>query len=524
MANFTEGFDNISTLTNNGWLQRNNSSPLGDTGWLQGVPTTFISQSGSSNSYISANFNNVGNSQPAAISNWLLTPTLKLENGKIVSFYTRSTGSESPDRLQVRLSLNGSSSNIGVDVKGVGDFSTLLLDINPNLTKFDYPKTFTQYNLTLAGIPAPTSGRLAFRYFIPDNAGSSGLNGDFIGIDTFSYGSPQFPFEIFFSLVFIILFGIGVKYLFKKFCSKISLISEKLFSPKPIKARPRILITLKSNKLKTYESITFEPNKLRPRKLNIKKPNKPRTRKFSFPYFRIFILIAIIVRCAFASAADLQIFVYNQIFEIIHILPFVFVPSLVGAISAIVVRNRLFSTKEDSHSELKELTVRLISGVFSLLNFLVIYGYRIITISGVINYSPTDFTIFTLPSTIFFFWGLIAATATGNLRVIFWLKFALIINIPLILVNPFLPFYSIIFFLPIIIGLVGRSINNAFLSKKYNVFRIALILVLYFLLGIGLVTFLKLEKISLFSRISIFGLGGFLILMFLIDIVKHRRC
>jgi hypothetical protein len=158
-----------------------------------------------------------GDSQPASISNWLITPTVGLENGNVVSFYTSSTGSEFPDRLQVRLSLNGSSTNVGNDSSSVGDFTSLLLDINPNLTLVGYPATFTQYNLTLAGISSPTTGRIALRYFISENAGSSGVNGDYVGIDTFLYESPvQVPFEFSPSFGLLLLFGAVIASRLKK--------------------------------------------------------------------------------------------------------------------------------------------------------------------------------------------------------------------------------------------------------------------------------------------------------------------
>jgi len=65
----------------------------------------------------------------------------------------------------------------------VGDFTTLLLDINPTLASGGYPQAWTQYVITLSGLGGPTSGRIAFRYFVTD-AGISGSNSDYIGIDT----------------------------------------------------------------------------------------------------------------------------------------------------------------------------------------------------------------------------------------------------------------------------------------------------------------------------------------------------
>lgn len=135
-------------------------------------------------SYIASNYNAVAGA--ATISNWLITPTLNLSNGDVISFYTRSAGSVYPDNLQIRMSTNGSSTNAGATNTSVGDFSNLLLEINPALTPAGYPTTWTQYTITISGLAAPTQGRIAFRYYVP-NGGPSGLNSDYIGIDDFVY-------------------------------------------------------------------------------------------------------------------------------------------------------------------------------------------------------------------------------------------------------------------------------------------------------------------------------------------------
>jgi hypothetical protein len=181
----TEGFDNISTLPGAGWAQINRSSPLGTTGWFQGNSSVFPAQSGAANSYIAANFNN--GSGTATISNWLLTPPLTLQNGGQLTFWTRTASPvQFPDRLQVRMSLNGSSTDVGATATDVGDFTTLLLDINPTYTLVGYPIVYTQFTVNLSGIGAPTAGRLAFRYFV-ENGGPNGANSSYIGIDTVQY-------------------------------------------------------------------------------------------------------------------------------------------------------------------------------------------------------------------------------------------------------------------------------------------------------------------------------------------------
>jgi len=169
-----ENFDDITTLPGAGWVQTNNSSPAGSTGWFQGDTASFSAQAGAADSYIGANFNNAafgGN-----VSNWLLTPTLMLDNGETLTFWSRTEagGALFGDQLEVRMSTNGASTNVGATDSSVGDFSALLLTINP------MPESWTMFSVTLSGLGAPTSGRLAFRYHVTDTS----IDGDYIGIDT----------------------------------------------------------------------------------------------------------------------------------------------------------------------------------------------------------------------------------------------------------------------------------------------------------------------------------------------------
>ena len=181
----TEGFDNITTLPGAGWFTQNNSSPIGSNGWFQGNDVVFASQSGAPTSYIGANYNSTGS--VGTISNWLLTPTLTLQNGATMTFWSRiPAGTVYPDRLQVRMSTNGTSTNVGTSATDVGDFTTVLLEINPSLTTSAYPQVWTQFTATVSGVPTPTTGRLAFRYFVT-NGGLNGANSNYIGIDTFQY-------------------------------------------------------------------------------------------------------------------------------------------------------------------------------------------------------------------------------------------------------------------------------------------------------------------------------------------------
>lgn len=182
----TEGFDDITTLAGSGWATQNLSNPVGGTGWFQGNAASFPSFNGATNSYIGANYNNTGNL--GTISNWLFTPNLTFRNGDVVSFYSRKAAgtTDYPDRLQVRMSTNGASVNVGATATSVGDFTTVLLEINPTLIAGVYPTTWNLYTITLSGLSAPTSGRIAFRYFVT-GGGLLGNNSDYIGIDAFQY-------------------------------------------------------------------------------------------------------------------------------------------------------------------------------------------------------------------------------------------------------------------------------------------------------------------------------------------------
>jgi hypothetical protein len=175
----SENFDNVAGLNAAGWTFVNNSSPVGTTDWFQGNPAVFSAQSGAPDAYVAANFEAAGFG--GNISDWLIAPMLTLNDGDRVSFYTRTeAGSAFPDRLELRLSTNGASANVGATDTSVGDFSTLLLSINPALAPGGYPENWAFFEIVLSGLGGPTDGRFAFRYNVADTS----VNGDYIGIDT----------------------------------------------------------------------------------------------------------------------------------------------------------------------------------------------------------------------------------------------------------------------------------------------------------------------------------------------------
>lgn len=185
-AQLSEGFDNITTLSD--WYFQNNSDPVGVTSWFQGNEDVFPAYNGADNSYIGANFNNTDGI--GTISNWMLTPEVSLVDGAVFSFFTRAStgGGVFPDRLELRLSTSGQSTEVGNLATSVGDFGTLLLSVNPDLTQTGYPEDWTEYSVTLAGMGAAASGRFAFRYFV-ESGGPDGNNSNYIGIDAVSYSA-----------------------------------------------------------------------------------------------------------------------------------------------------------------------------------------------------------------------------------------------------------------------------------------------------------------------------------------------
>jgi len=197
VCSFSEGFTDITTLFAAGWVQTNNSQPgPGLSGWFQGDSGSFPAQSPSpvasptplTAAYIAADFNN--GTGVSTLSNWLISPPLQLSNGAQFTFWTRT---EIPvqyaDRLQIRMSTNGVSSNVGATATDVGDFTALLLDINPTYLTSGlgtYPMVWTQFTAIVSGLGAPVNGRLAFRYYV-ENGGPFGTRSNYIGIDTVSY-------------------------------------------------------------------------------------------------------------------------------------------------------------------------------------------------------------------------------------------------------------------------------------------------------------------------------------------------
>jgi hypothetical protein len=201
----TEGFEN-ATFPPTGWVVRNQSTVIGGnaTCWNRFFPPPgtggnepWGAQAGTG--HAGANFNCT--SAANTISGWFITPQLtQLHNGNIVTFFSRAGGTFA-DRLQLRLCLDtapgscGAAGSTGASATDVGQFTTLLVDVNPTLAPNGYPTTFTQFTATLSGLPNGFSaGRLAFRYFVTDG-GPDGTNSNILSIDSFNLDNTS-PVEL----------------------------------------------------------------------------------------------------------------------------------------------------------------------------------------------------------------------------------------------------------------------------------------------------------------------------------------
>ena len=175
----TEGFDDITTLAASGWVMTNNSV-LPGTPWFQGNSAIFPAASGAPDSYIAANYTSAqlnGN-----VSNWLITPELALANGETLNFALRLLGGGFLDTVDVYLSTNGASTDVGSTDTSLGDFGVLLQSFASSTDT-----GWTMRSLTLSGLGAPASGRFAFRYV------AAADDGNYVGIDSVSVSARAVP-------------------------------------------------------------------------------------------------------------------------------------------------------------------------------------------------------------------------------------------------------------------------------------------------------------------------------------------
>lgn len=227
---FVQEFDTIAAAQAQGWKLVNRSFPIGRQGWIQGnspfAQATYpaYSSKATSEGFISSDYTSADAQTPAGAveSNFLISPSVILQNGDKIIFYTREDDSISrwADRLQLCYNVLGddfTSAGKGVDP---GGFSQVLLDINPNyasgftvgttpVAPFDpfipfypnnsvtYPRQWTRFEAHVSGLNAPFRTRFAFRHFVQfggyPEVGSYavGGRGSVISIDSVAYVSAS---------------------------------------------------------------------------------------------------------------------------------------------------------------------------------------------------------------------------------------------------------------------------------------------------------------------------------------------
>ncbi len=220
-AVYSYGFDGTTAdLTTAGWVRTNQSTPTSTTLWSvasysavtvsasqsplpftdTATPTGQVSnppngQAGGANSFALVNFTSTTGA--GTISNWLISPTVTVENGDVVSFYTRigknsATAASFADNLELRMSTTGAAStNPSLGASSLGSFTDLLVEVNPAQNLSSYPMSWAtgMKSAVISGLTGPTAVKFAFRYFVT-NGGPSGANSDIIGIDTFLVDRP----------------------------------------------------------------------------------------------------------------------------------------------------------------------------------------------------------------------------------------------------------------------------------------------------------------------------------------------
>lgn len=209
---FVEEFDTVTAAYDRGWRYLNVSDPKGTGIWIQAmfnnplvtglpspIPFPAYSSRGTYVGFIGADFTSTS-AAAGTISNWIVSPVVPMQNGDKIIFYTRSvlydlgTGDSTDfaNRLQVRLSSNGESLNVGNGTE-VGDFTSTLIDINPFSKEAHtspyvpdaFPIRWTRFEATVGGLNGITKGRFAFRYYL-EGAGSNGL-GSGVAVDSVAY-------------------------------------------------------------------------------------------------------------------------------------------------------------------------------------------------------------------------------------------------------------------------------------------------------------------------------------------------
>jgi hypothetical protein len=169
------GANDTTSLKNRGYkLFYRGTGPQGLTAtWFQGSSIVFPALNGPTTGYAAANFNAVTSQNN--IDNWLILPSKSTVTGDSLFFFSRSIlNSRFPDSIRVMFSQSGDSVPEAVWTE-VGRFK---VSINGSWQK--------------KGFRAPSTGskaRFAIRYNVV-NGGPSGINSDYVGIDSLTIERP----------------------------------------------------------------------------------------------------------------------------------------------------------------------------------------------------------------------------------------------------------------------------------------------------------------------------------------------
>ena len=169
------GANDTTSLKNRGYkVFYRGSGPQGLTAaWFQGSSIVFPAFNGSSTGYVAANFNAVTSQNN--IDNWLILPSKSVVTGDSLFFFSRSIlNSRFPDSIRVMFSQTGDSVPEALWTEA-GRF-----------------KVNTNGSWQRKGFRAPSTGtiaRFAIRYNVV-NGGPSGINSDYIGIDSLTLERP----------------------------------------------------------------------------------------------------------------------------------------------------------------------------------------------------------------------------------------------------------------------------------------------------------------------------------------------
>ena len=174
-ADSFNGANDTTSLKNRGYkVFYRGTGPQGLTAaWFQGSSIVFPAFNGSSTGYVAANFNAVTSQNN--IDNWLILPKKSIVKGDSLLFFSRSIlNSRFPDSMRVMFSQTGDSVPEALWTE-LGRF-----------------KVNTIGSWQRNGFRAPSTGtnaRFAIRYNVV-NGGPSGINSDYIGIDSLTLERP----------------------------------------------------------------------------------------------------------------------------------------------------------------------------------------------------------------------------------------------------------------------------------------------------------------------------------------------